>query len=268
MVRENFYKKKNKIGIFIVCRLKSTRLKNKALCKIDEKESIVHVVDQCLKVKKIDHVFLSTSYLKKDLPLVKLLKKKFGSQIKYILGDPNDVIKRILKGCSKFSINTAIRVTGDCPVISPEIINFLVKEHLKNNSDYTCAKDFAVGSSGEVYSVGSLEKILSKTKKASYSEYLPFYYINNKDYFKIKVSALPKKFIGKHRLTLDYYEDLKFFRKLFQKLKEERLKINLINIFKILKKNREIDEINRNMKLIYKQSKFIKFLNKRTQFEN
>ena len=65
MVRENFYKKKNKIGIFIVCRLKSTRLKNKALCKIDEKESIVHVVDQCLKVKKIDHVFLSTSYLKK-----------------------------------------------------------------------------------------------------------------------------------------------------------------------------------------------------------
>ncbi len=268
VVGKNFFKKKSKIGIFIICRLKSTRLKNKALCKIDDKEAIVHVVEQCLKIKKIDHVFLSTSYLKKDLPLVNLLKKKFGNKIKYILGDPIDVIKRILKGCNKYKIDTAIRVTGDCPVISPEIIDFLIKEHFKNNSDYTCAKEFAVGSSGEVYSVGSLEKILSKTKKASYSEYLPFYYMNNKKYFAITVSPLPKKFVGNHRLTLDFYEDLKFFRKLFQKLKEERLKINLINIFKILRKNKEIDNINRNIKLIYRQNKFIKFLNKRTQFKN
>ena len=64
----------------------------------------------------------------------------------------------------KYSIDTAIRVT-DCPVISSEIIEFLIKNHIKNNSDLTCAINFAVGTAGEIYSVGSLEQILLKTKR-------------------------------------------------------------------------------------------------------
>ena len=211
-----FKKKKNKIGVFVICRMKSTRLKNKALLKLDKKETIVHVIDKCLDIKGVDHVLLATSYLKEDLTLVKFLKAKYKNRIKYILGDPDDVLQRILMGCNKYSIDTAIRVTGDCPVISSEIIEFLIKNHIKNNSDLTCAINFAVGTAGEIYSVGSLEQILLKTKKARYSEYLPFYYFNNTSYFKITKCHLPKKLIGKYRLTIDYNEDLIFFRKLLR----------------------------------------------------
>ena len=76
-ISKNYFKKKNKVGVFVICRLKSTRLKKKALLKIDNKESITHVIDQCLKIKNVDDVLLATSHLKEDLPLVKLLKRKY-----------------------------------------------------------------------------------------------------------------------------------------------------------------------------------------------
>ncbi len=265
-VKKNNFKKKNKIGIFVICRMKSTRLKNKALLKLGNKETIVHVIDKCLEINGVNQVFLATSYLKEDLPLVKFLKKKYKKRIKYILGDPDDVLQRMIVGCNKYSLDTAIRVTGDCPVISPEIIEFLIKNHIKNNSDMTCANNFAVGTAGEIYSAGSLEHILLKTKKARYSEYLPFYYFNNEKYFKITKCHLPKKFIGKYRLTIDYNEDFVFFNKLFEKLNLMNMPPNLINIFKILKNNKNIYRINKDMKLIYKQNNFVKSLNKKTKF--
>ena len=126
---------------------------------------------------------------------------------------------------------------------------FLIKNHIKNNSDLTCAINFAVGTAGEIYSVGSLEQILLKTKKARYSEYLPFYYFNNTSYFKITKCHLPKKLIGKYRLTIDYNEDLIFFRKLFEKRLIKKKSLNLENIFRILKKNRSITNINKKKKI-------------------
>ena len=266
-IKENYFKNKSKIGVFIVCRLKSTRLKNKALLKIGNKESILHVIDQCLKIKNVHNILLATSYLKSDKLLVKLLKKRYKNKIQYILGHPQDIVQRILKGSKKYSIDTAVRVTGDCPVISPEIINFLIKKHNKTNSDFTYAKNFAVGTSAEIYSVGSLQHIKNKTKKASYSEYLPFYYLNNFSHFKINKCDLPEKYIAKFRLTLDYSKDLIFFNKLFEKLKLEKKPPNIINILRTLKKNQHISKINKHIKLNYTKDKFLKFIYKKTKFK-
>ena len=65
------------------------------------------------------------------------------------LGHPDDVIKRFLGAAKKFKLDVVIRVTGDCPFVSPQIINYLMDEHFKNGADYTAAKKFSVGTSGE-----------------------------------------------------------------------------------------------------------------------
>ena len=55
------------------------------------------------------------------------------------------------------------------PIISPEIINYLIDNHFSTGADYTAAKKFAVGTTGEVYNVGALNFIL-KNEKSSFSE--------------------------------------------------------------------------------------------------
>ena len=164
-------------------------------------------------------------------------------------------------------MKTIIRVTGDNPFISPEIINILLKSHKKHNADFTIAKNFAVGTSGEVIEVSSLRKLYSKIKISKFSEYMTMFFLDNKNSFKLNFVKIPRKFTRKYRLTLDYKEDLQMFNKLVLKLREKKLKINLLNIFKILDKYKSINKINRKKKIVYNTNKFRKKILKYTKIK-
>jgi N,N'-diacetyllegionaminate synthase len=103
--------------------------------------------------------------------------------------------------------------------------------------------------------------------KNNITEYMTFYFLNNKEFFKINIVDLPKNFVRNYRLTLDYKEDLQMFNELFFYLKKRKLKCNLKNIFQILDDDRRIRKINSSMKLIYKSNKkFVNYLNKKAKF--
>ena len=125
------------IAVFVPVRLKSKRLKLKALKKISNTESIKWCLNCSSQIKKIKRVFLLTSFLKKDDGLTKI---KYKKGIKVFRGDPTDLFKRFLDAARKYKVKTIIRVTGDCPFISKEIMNYLLKSHLKKKADYTAAK--------------------------------------------------------------------------------------------------------------------------------
>ena len=205
---------------------------------------------------------LATSYLEEDQVLVNKFKKKFN----VFQGHPEDVIKRFLGVAKKYNLNTVIRVTADCPFVSPEILNFLIQKHYENGADYTAAKKFSVGTSGEVYNVDAMKNVIKRLKNAIHSEYMPWYFLNNKKYFKINIVDLPKKFIRNHRLTLDYKEDLLLFNKIVAKSQKAANKISTEEIFKILDKNSRLGKINSKFKLVYLKKDFQKKLKKFTKF--
>lgn len=261
VVRKDF--KKAKIATLIACRMKSTRLKNKAILNIGNKASIIHCINNCTKSQFAKLTILTTSNLKEDDVLANLkIKKNF----KIFRGSANDVIDRYIKCSKKYKIDVIVRVTGDCPFVSSEIIDFLVQKHFENGADYTAARNFSVGTSAEIINTQSFH-LIKKMMKYNISEYMTFYFLNNKDFFKINIVDLPKSFVRNYRLTLDYKKDLLMFNKLFFALKKRKLKVNLKNIFKILDSNKSIRKINSNMKLVYRHNKkFLRFLNKNAKF--
>ena len=107
--------------------IKITRLPKKALKRIGKFYSVELCLNNCKKIKNINKVVLATSYLEEDQILVKKFKKKFN----VFQGHPEDVIKRFLGVAKKYNLNTVIRVTADCPFVSPEILNFLIKNIMK-----------------------------------------------------------------------------------------------------------------------------------------
>lgn len=259
--------KKSKIGIFVTCRLKSERLKNKALLKISGRESILRCLDNAKKIKNKNLTILLTSYLKEDKPLAKVVTNKIKN-VKVFFGHPEDIVNRFISCAKKYNIDTIVRVTGDCPIISNEIMDVLIKTHFDKGADFTYADKFSVGTVGEIYSVSSLKKISYHFPYAEYSEYLPWYFYSNKSFFKINKVNLNKSFIRDHRLTLDYIEDLKMFNKLFYFLKIKKLKNNLKNIFKVMDNSKNLVKINKHKKLVYTQKNFVRNLNIKTKFKN
>ena len=58
----------------------------------------------------------------------KILANKFKKKFNVISGHPDDVIKRFSEAAKKYKFDVVVRVTGDCPFISPEIIDNLISE--------------------------------------------------------------------------------------------------------------------------------------------
>lgn len=257
--------KKAKIGVIVAVRMKSSRLKNKAILPIQGIPSIERCLENCLKIKFVNEVIMATSTLKED----QILKDyTLRGKVKFWKGDPDDVISRYLSVCEKYGIDIIIRVTGDCPVVSPEISEILLKSHFEQGADYTAANEYAVGSNCGIYNVEALKRVIFYFGKANYSEYMNSYLINNPEIFKINIVDLPDTLIRNYRLTLDYKDDLDMFNLLFQKLKQYNYEPNLLNIFKVLDNHPEIAKINSHIKLRYKIDKcLIEKLNKVTKIK-
>ena len=118
-----------KIGVIIAGRLKSSRLKRKALLPLKGKPTIQWCYENCSKITSAHEVILATSDLPEDTELVERFKDK--KNIKLFRGHPVDVISRYLGACSTYEIDIVIRVTADCPFISYEIAELPASPTLK-----------------------------------------------------------------------------------------------------------------------------------------
>ena len=255
---------KRNIGIVVMSRMESSRLPGKALKKIGNYYSLELCLLNCKKIKKIKNVILATTNLKKD----KILVKKFNKKYKVFKGDSKNVLKRILDVCKKYDFKDVVRVTGDCPFISPNIIELLIKDHKKEKSDITMIKKGAAGTYGEVYKVEALREIIANIKNTDYSEYLPYYFFNNKERFSMKKINLPPSLLRNYRITLDYKKDLLMLNELVKKSEKKVKDLTTKNIFKILDQNPNIVKINSRIKLKYMNKDFQKKIKKFTKFQN
>jgi len=254
---------KCRIGVVVAGRMKSTRLRRKAILPIHGVSSIERCLENCTKVPHQDAVVLATSTLEEDSVLANCTLE---GKVKLWRGDPDDVIARYVGACDEYGIDVVVRVTGDCPVVSAEIADYLLKSHFASGADFTEPKRFAVGTNSQIINVDALRRIIQLIGRAEYSEHMSFYFVNNPEIFNLDIVDLPDPLVRDYRLTLDYQEDLDMFNALFKKLEESRLDSSLQNVFKILDENPSLADINAHMPLVYKtDKKLLEVLNEKTR---
>src|SRR3989338_5240032 len=132
--------KKARVGVIIACRMKSTRLKHKAILPIQGLASIERCILNAKKIKSADEIILATSTLPDDQILKKFALKH---KIRFFAGDPEDVILRYLGVAEKYKLDITIRVTGDCPIVSYEMAEFLLQRHFEKANDTPAPKSIA-----------------------------------------------------------------------------------------------------------------------------
>jgi spore coat polysaccharide biosynthesis protein SpsF (cytidylyltransferase family)/sialic acid synthase SpsE len=254
--------KKANIAVIIAGRLKSSRLKEKALLKIGNLSSVETCIKNACEFKNVNHVILATSDLESDSELV---NHTYKENVIFHKGHPEDVIQRYLDIIRNLKIDVIIRITADMPFVDDEICQLLLKSHFENGADYTAAKEAAVGTNLEIINVQALEKVKSHFPSADYSEYMTWYFMNNQEHFRINLVDLPDYLVRDYRMTLDYEEDLVMFNHLFENLADKE-NYNLKDLYSILDNKPEIANLNSHIKLKYKTDKeLIDILNKKTK---
>jgi N,N'-diacetyllegionaminate synthase len=250
--RENF--KKANIATIIAGRLKSSRLKRKAILNIGAIPSIEKCIQSCLKFKDVNYTILATSTTEEDAELKDYTYKE---SVKFIQGDADDVIQRYIDAIDKYNIDIVIRVTADMPYASWEIVEFLLDKHFECGADYTASVKFSVGTSVEIINASALREVKKHFPNADYSEYMTWYFQNNKQHFKVNLVDLPSKYVRDYRLTVDYQEDLDMMNLLQKHLDENNLSGNLDEVFKFLDENPETVALNNHIGLKYKTDQIL-----------
>ena len=255
--------KKPRIAVIVAVRMKSSRLKQKAVLPIQGMSSIERCLDNCLKFPYVDDVVLATSTLEEDAVL---RDHTLGGKVKFWQGDPEDVISRYLGACQAYDIDVVVRLTGDSPVVSPEIGKLVLESHFQTGADFTEVVNPTIGTHSQVYNVEALQRVIELVGRAEYSEHMTLYMTNNPDIFKVNYMNLPPELMRDYRLTLDYPEDLEMFNQLFKKLAEENLDSTLLNVFHVLDMNPHIPKINAHRSQLYKtDEKLTKLLDEKTR---
>jgi spore coat polysaccharide biosynthesis protein SpsF (cytidylyltransferase family)/sialic acid synthase SpsE len=252
-----------KVGVIVACRMKSSRLKEKALLPIGDLPSVEFCLRNALKFKGVDRVILATSTEEQDQILE---KHTFDPKVGFYQGHPEDVMQRYIDVCEAYDLDVVVRITADMPFVDDEICSFLLDAHFKSGAAYTVGTDAAVGVNLEIFNVSCLKRIKAYFPNAEYSEYMTWYFQNNPDHVRIQKIDLPSIFVRPYRLTLDYEEDLTLFNEIHQAFAGTAY--TLRDVINYLDQHPEIAAINSHLTLKYKTDQaLVDLLNTHTRIK-
>jgi spore coat polysaccharide biosynthesis protein SpsF (cytidylyltransferase family) len=229
-------------------RMGSTRLPGKmTLPIIDGKGALELMVERVSQSKTLDRVIVATTVLPEDDTLAEVCKH-IG--VPTFRGDPADVLDRYYQ-CARTHArdDILVRLTGDCPLHDPSVIDRVVTYFLSARYDYaanTHPPTFPDGLDTEVFTYAALERAWSKATLLSEREHVTYYIYTHPNEFQIGNFASPVD-LSAHRWTLDEPADLLFIRRMYTELQSLGHTFGLNDVLELLRRRPDLLELNSDL---------------------
>jgi spore coat polysaccharide biosynthesis protein SpsF (cytidylyltransferase family) len=157
----------------------STRLPGKVLKEINGK-SLLHIhLDRLKKCKSVSEIIVATTTNSEDqIIFEKAIEWGFSAS----KGSESDVLDRFYQAVKDKKAEWIVRVTSDCPLIDPVLVDNVIDFVQENDKDYgsnTLIENFPDGQDIEVFKFSALEKAWKNAKFLSEREHVTPYIINN-----------------------------------------------------------------------------------------
>ena len=239
-----------KIGIFIPCRLNSSRLKKKLLLDLyDGKKVIEILLFNLCKSKFVDkkNIIICTTKNKIDSKLKKFIKFLGYSVFE---GSEKNIIKRFYDANQYYNFDLIAEVDGDDIFTDVEILDKLIEKSLSSNYDYFYTENLPLGLNCKLFSKKGLEKVYQNIITKNNENGFMLFFLNHPYIKKKKLIIRSKIFEG--RFTLDYIEDFELFNSLYEFLNKKNFFFNIKNYLTYVKKNKKLflKSLNLNKKWI------------------
>jgi spore coat polysaccharide biosynthesis protein SpsF len=203
----------------IQARMSSSRLPGKVLQEITGSPMLAHVINRVRRAKTVDEVVVATTTDPSDDAIVLFCRE---NETGCFRGSLFDVLDRYYQCAKNYQAGIIVRITADCPVIDPDVIDLTVTEFLKRKVDFAANRlpppwhrTYPIGLDTEVCSFAALESAWKDAKLKHEREHVMPYLYAEEGRFKIfQVDTAPD--YGSMRWTVDTPEDLVLIRRIFE----------------------------------------------------
>lgn len=224
-------------------RTSSSRLPGKVMKPLLGVPMIGRQIERIRRSRRIDRIVLATSVDPSDDALVRYA----GSLgVDVVRGSLDDVLARFGAVRDAFPADLYLRLTGDCPLIDPEVIDALVAYHLTKGADYTCLADpptFPDGLDAEVMSSATLARTVELARKGPEREHVTLYVREHPEAFRLANYASARD-LSAERWTVDTAEDFRFVETVYERLYAKKNDFSMNDVLALLDREPSLRSIN------------------------
>ena len=230
----------------IQARMGSSRLPGKVLLDLAGRPVLRHGVERVRKARLIDRVMVATTNRPGDEPVRQFCREQgiacFG-------GSENDVLDRYYQAASSAGATDGdgiVRITADCPLIDPDVIDRVIETFLASDADYVSnvqPPTFPDGLDVEVFKFSALRTAWREARLASEREHVTPYLRNHREIFSQRNVSQTDDLSGL-RWTLDEPADYELLQWVVGALQERRPDFHMADVLQVLSEHPEWQELN------------------------
>jgi spore coat polysaccharide biosynthesis protein SpsF len=236
----------------IQARMGSNRLPGKVLKSILGRPMLWHIVERVRTVPSIAEVVVAVP----DNPANEVLRRFCAdNQIALFAGNETDVLDRYYRAAQQFKADPIIRITADCPLADPQLIERLIQRYESGGYDHIGVASgagaqlihkgrFPDGLDAECLSFSALDRAWHEATDPRDREHVTRYIWNNKELFRCGELTADLVY-PKLRLTVDHLEDFELVTKIYESLYKEGRPFEFSDVMKFLEKNPGLVDLNR-----------------------
>lgn len=224
--------------IVVQARMTSTRLPGKVLKKVLGKPLLEYLVERLRCVGLADGFVIATTINDADLPIVALCKR-LGVPV--TRGSELDVLSRYYEAACLHEADVVVRVTSDCPLIDPAVIDHAIRFYQEHRSQYdyvsnALTQSYPYGMATEVFSFKVLEEAHREATAEPEREHVtPFLYTQPQRY-RVGHVVYPEN-LSHHRWTVDTPEDLELVTRITEALYPGKPAFDMQDVLALLEKH-------------------------------
>jgi spore coat polysaccharide biosynthesis protein SpsF len=255
----------------IQARISSSRLPGKVMLPILEKPLLLRMLERVRNSKLSGKIIIATSTNNDDDMIESLCRE---NEITCFRGNLTDLLDRHYQVGKFYNADAVVKIPSDCPLIDPHIIDRVIKYYIDHEEyDYVSnlhPATYPDGNDVEIFSFQVLEHAWRDATKNFEREHTTPFIWEHQDTFKVgnvewetgldMSSAL--------RFTIDYEEDYRFIKKVYEELYEQNPNFGLNDILNLIEQKPEIGEINHKFAGSYWYDNHLKELNNIQEYKN
>ncbi|MFZ3263888.1 MAG: aminotransferase class III-fold pyridoxal phosphate-dependent enzyme [Terriglobales bacterium] len=226
----------------IQARMGSRRLPGKSLAEIEGRPMLWHVIQRVKRAALIDRVVVATSTNRADDVIEEMCRK---NRVPCYRGSENDVLDRFYTAARAEKASQVVRITADCPLIDPEVMDRVVRRFQRGDLDYASnamVRTYPDGLDTEIFSFSALERAWHEATRTSEREHVTPYLRSNK-FRTANVESDSASLYQHYRWTVDEAEDLEFIRAVYHALREKD-NFGMKDVLELIEKNPGLEKMN------------------------
>jgi len=225
-------------------RMGSTRLPGKVLMDLSGEPMLARVVERTRRARTVDEVVVATSTLPADDRIARLCESREWACFR---GSELDVLDRYYQAALRFGAEVVVRVTSDCPLIDPELIDQHVQTLLERISETDFVtnmlqQSFPLGLAVEAMPIDVLARMNRMSRTSQLREHVTTIAYERPEWFRIEHIRHAID-LSEMRWTVDTAEDLEFVRRIFAHFGHDHFKWK--EVLPVLDEHTEWSDINR-----------------------